>query len=197
MFSPEPFWRTVRPDGPWLDAFYYGWITSALTVILALPLRLLSSALTSESGLSRGRDLAKLPPALRLMIEAADAHPGISWPLMTLFGVLVMVPVGLMLGAAIMHALSLLFGEGKKGFWATFRVFAYAASPNLLSFIPCAGLVSGMYVMVQEVLGLKHVQGIKTEKAAAIVCIPLLFACCCVGAILASVGGALFGMSRR
>ena len=198
MFAPEPFWRAVRPDGPWLDALLYGWITTALSMVLRLPFQLLTSSLSFRNALStRGKGLSNLPEALQRLVESADATPVISWGLLTTFGVLFIIPMMLFLGAAVLHAICLLFGEGKRGFWTTFRVVAYGSSPNLLSFIPCVGLLTAIYVMVQEVLGLKSLQGIKTEKAIGVVCLPLLLTCCCVGGIIAALGGALAGLVAR
>ncbi|HZB83124.1 MAG TPA: YIP1 family protein [Rubrobacteraceae bacterium] len=81
--------------------------------------------------------------------------------------------IGLFILAAILHLLvRLVVGAGNSGFEATFRVAAYAAVVNLVSWIPLVGWLLGLYGIYLSVVGIKEVHGTTTGKAALVVLIP-------------------------
>ena len=81
--------------------------------------------------------------------------------------------IGLFILAAILHLLvRLVVGAGNSGFEATFRVAAYAAVVNLVSWIPLVGWLLGLYGIYLSVVGIREMHGTTTGKAALVVLIP-------------------------
>jgi hypothetical protein len=81
--------------------------------------------------------------------------------------------IGLFILAAILHLLvRLVVGAGNSGFEATFRVAAYAAVVNLVSWIPLVGWLLGLYGIYLAVIGIREMHGTTTGKAALVVLIP-------------------------
>jgi hypothetical protein len=81
--------------------------------------------------------------------------------------------IGLFILAAILHLLvRLVVGAGNSGFEATFRVAAYAAVVNLVSWIPLVGWLLALYGIYLSVVGIREMHGTTTGKAALVVLIP-------------------------
>ena len=104
----------------------------------------------------------------------------------------VIVIVWMFIASGILHVCLMIVGGAKKSFETTFRVVCFSAgSTTLLSIIPiCGGLISGVWNVVLEIIGLARAHEIDTGKAVIAVLLPLVV--CCGGAILLSV---LFGVS--
>ena len=56
-------------------------------------------------------------------------------------------------------------GSENSGFRATFRVLAYAAVVNLVSWIPIVGLLVGLYGLYLQIVGLREVHETTTGRA--------------------------------
>lgn len=110
--------------------------------------------------------------------------------------------IGLFIGAAIYHLLVLLLiRPSHAGYEATFRVVAYAAVLQLLSwlaFIPILGILVGIaigvYNIVLTVIGVREIHATTTGRAAAVVLIPVavvgILAILIVGAVIAILAAA-------
>jgi len=180
IFTPQAFWASVKPDGSWTDALLYAWLLFAVGLLVSAPFSGLSKA-----NLQQVLDqMGQLPPEARAAIRnwasgASGLQLGFS---------LFLYPLGLIIFAAIQHLFCLLLGAGKNGFYATFRVVAYAAAPNIVGLIPCLGILAGLYGGFLLIIGLAAVQETTVGRATGAVVLPGLLLCCCVG-----VGAALFG----
>jgi hypothetical protein len=81
--------------------------------------------------------------------------------------------IGLFIVSGVLHLLvRLVVGTGNSGFEATFRVAAYAAVVNLVSWIPLVGWLLGLYGIYLAVIGIREMHGTTTGKAALVVLIP-------------------------
>jgi len=95
--------------------------------------------------------------------------------------------------------LHLIRGAG-AGFEATFRAVSYSMSPFVFLIIPFCGMpISGLWVMILVIIGLKEAHTISGGKAAFAVLFPFIFCCgllilaiaLFMGAVVASFGSLL------
>jgi hypothetical protein len=172
VFSPQRFFPTVRPDVPWTEALFYGWIVHAITVVLTLPF------------VGLGMFTMMIPRNLPSDAQSQQVEQ-LSRAIAGAFGVgpvlasLVLYPLLVIIGAAILHLFAMILGAAKNGWNATMRALCYASGPNVFTILPCVGILAGLYVLVLEVLALMGLQETTTGKAVAIVLAPVLLACCC------------------
>ncbi len=186
LFSPQPFWASVKPNGSWTDALFYAWILSAVGILVSLPLDAIGfSAMGTQSVLDQ---LQQLPPNVRAQLHKALV--GAGWGVGKL-APLILFPLVLICSAAILHLFCMLFGVAKHGYFATFRVVGYASAPIIISGLPCVGLLGFLYFLVLTVLGLSAVQQGSLGRATAAVLAPFLLLCCCLGATISLAGAAL------
>src|SRR5215469_13948088 len=127
MFAPEAFWSRVRPDSPWQDSLFYAWIVFGIGALLQLPLRSLQAAQIRQL-LYQLRDSMKgIPPEVQdVLNQYLSGAGGVVAATVSFILSLVFFPLGLLLGSAVLHLFCMLFGSAKNGYWATFRVAAYA-----------------------------------------------------------------------
>jgi hypothetical protein len=103
----------------------------------------------------------------------------------------VIVIVGMFIGSGILHLCLMIVGGARKPFETTFRVVCFSSgSTYLLSMIPvCGGLITLVWNIVLECIGLARAHEIETGKAVLAVLLPVVV--CCVGSILLGIlGGA-------
>ena len=199
FMQPEQFWTRVRPDGSLGDGLFFGWICFALYGILNIPLQLVSAALNRGSMdqlMSSTRDMP--PEARRIFQQYIGIFMG-GGAVGVVIGEIIIYPVLLIIGAAIMHLFCMVFGVSKNGFNATVRVLGYAQAPYLIGWVPCCGpIVAAIYSLVLTIWGLARVQDSTTGRAVmAVLALPILLCCCAMGVgILAGMAGAGAGNMR-
>jgi hypothetical protein len=103
------------------------------------------------------------------------------------FGVILMpvIIVCLMfIASGILHLCLMIVGGAKKPFETTFRVVCFSSgSTYLLAMIPvCGGMISALYNLVLECMGLARAHETEIGKAVMAVLLPILV--CCGGAML-------------
>ncbi|HXA10316.1 MAG TPA: YIP1 family protein [Chthoniobacterales bacterium] len=109
----------------------------------------------------------------------------------------VLLAIGLFIGGAILHLCLTLVGGARRSFETTFRVLCFAAGSTYpLMIIPlCGGLISGIWCIVLQCIGLARAHDTTTAKAALAVFLPLVV--CCGGGLILGLTfgtlGALFG----
>jgi len=79
----------------------------------------------------------------------------------------------LYLNSALTHLFVVLF-KGKEGFQETFKVVAYSMAPTILSFIPVANYLVGIYALILQGIGIHHKQKLSVGKSVIVVLLPLL-----------------------
>jgi hypothetical protein len=188
IFTPQPFWASVKPGGSWTDALLYAWILFAIGAVISAPFGSLGLGRWGyEAALEQMR---QLPPESRQAMRQVlhSIGPG------QLVGSVILYPVFIIIYAAILHLFCLLVGAAKNGYYATFRVVAYATATNVIGMVPCLGVLAGMYGVVLTVLGIAAVQETTLGRAAAAVLLPLVVLFCCICAGLAFLGAGLAAM---
>lgn len=183
MFSPEPFFSSVRPEGNWVDAMLYGWIVTAVGSLLSAPLSFLSLRL-NQADLSK---LENLPPQAKQIFEAMQSANG-RMVLIALSALpLVFYPVILFVRAALVHLSCMIWGCAKNGYLATTRALGYTSSPSALAaltVIPCVGSVFGLayvvYQIVLDVFALGRIHDSTFGRSTGAVLTLYVVLCCCL-----------------
>jgi len=182
LTAPVRFFQRMPVEGGIPSPLLYG--------VLAGYVGLVASALYGAGFKAAiGTSLASLGGASHMDRMLGLMQGGLGLVIQIVLGPIQIV-VGLFLAAAIYHLLLMLFGGARKGFEATFRVVCYAQAASLLGIIPVCGMLSGIYVLVLNVIGLSEAHGIGRGTAAAAVLVPfLLFCCCCLAGLGVMFGG--------
>ncbi|MBX5483655.1 MAG: YIP1 family protein [Myxococcaceae bacterium] len=189
LFAPEAFWKTLRPDGPAQDALFFGWLVAIAGAVIQAPLLALQIAGHWEEFRELFSTLSSHPADWRGDLDRLFSSGSSLVMVLILVAGLVAYPLSAVVTAAINHLFCLLFGAGKYGFWATFRVVAYASAPLVFSAIPVVGSLAGMWGLVLTAWGLARIQETTVGRAAAAVFALQVALCCCV------CGGLGFGLS--
>ena len=84
-------------------------------------------------------------------------------------------------------------GSENSGFRATFRVLAYAAVVNLVSWIPILGLLVGLYGLYLQIVGLREVHETTTGRAVLVLVVFLGIAIL-IGIVVAAILISLFAL---
>ena len=122
---------------------------------------------------------------------AAMAGMGIGSAAMIILLPLFIV-IGLFLGSAIVHLCLMIVGGANQSFETTFRVLAFSqGSAGPLQIIPvCGGLISGVWAVVCNCIGLARAHETDTGRAVLAIFLPLIV-CCGGGLLLAFMFGAM------
>jgi hypothetical protein len=109
---------------------------------------------------------------------------GVGFMVQVILGPII-VTMGLFLGAGLYHVVLLLLG-----------VVAYGHAASALLVLPfCGSLVAIVWWAVVLVIGFAEAHGIGRGKSLAAVLLPIVFACCCCGALAGLVGLGLGGIA--
>jgi hypothetical protein len=112
------------------------------------------------------------------------------------FGMIILAPlfivIVLFIWSGLAHLCLMIFGGANQSFETTFRVFAFTqGSAGPLQIIPlCGGLISGVWAIVCNCIGLARAQETDTGRAVLAVFSPLIL-CCGGGLLIAFMFGAL------
>ncbi len=111
------------------------------------------------------------------------------WSLAYIILAPVWVVVIVFLASGILHLCLMIVGGAKKSFETTFRVVCFSSgSTCLLSMIPvCGGMISGVWNIVLEIIGLARAHETDTGKAVMAVLLPIIV--CCGGLLLLGILG--------
>jgi hypothetical protein len=105
------------------------------------------------------------------------------------FGMIILVPlfivIVIFMWSGLAHLCLMIFGGANQSFETTFRVFAFTqGSAGPLQIIPlCGGLISGVWAIVCNCIGLARAQETDTGRAVLAVLSPLIV--CCGGLLIA------------
>ena len=108
----------------------------------------------------------------------------------------VLIALGLFIGSAILHLCLILVGGARRPFETTFRVVCFGAgSAYPLMILPiCGGLISGIWCIVVQCIGLTRAHQTTTGRALLAILLPIIV-CCGGGFVLAVMGGILGGLA--
>jgi hypothetical protein len=104
----------------------------------------------------------------------------------------VFIVVALFIGSGLVHLCLMIVGGANKPFETTFRVFAFSqGSAGPLQIIPiCGGLISGVWALVCNCIGLARAHETDTGRAVLAVFLPVIV-CCGGGLLIAFMFGAM------
>ncbi|MEW5741140.1 MAG: Yip1 family protein [Myxococcota bacterium] len=172
--QPVRFWSSFPGEGPMGDAFFFGWLTTALS---ALPTGLLASVnLSSSVALLKG--MPNLPPVASRILQFMEDSPLRFGALMAAY-MIVIYPVGLIIGAGFMHLMLLLWGAAGRGFQATLRVQCYAHFPQLIAWVPLVGAFAGFWQLVLFGIGASKVHRASPGRVVGAILTPLILVALC------------------
>ena len=102
------------------------------------------------------------------------------------------VVIGLFVGSGIVHLCLMIVGGANHSFETTFRVFAFTqGSASPLQIIPlCGGVISGVWALVCNCIGLARAHETDTGRAVLAVFLPVIV-CCGGGLLIAFMFGAM------
>jgi hypothetical protein len=108
----------------------------------------------------------------------------------------IFVALSVFIGSAIIHVCLMLVGGAKKSYETTFRVVCFACgSTQPLLIIPfCGGLISGIWGIVAECIGLARAHETDVGRAVLAILLPLIV-CCGGGLLLLMMFGVLGAMT--
>ena len=115
------------------------------------------------------------------------------------FGYILLSPVlviaFMFIVSGILHLCLMIVGGARRPFETTFRVVCFSSGSNSwLSMIPfCGGMISGVWNIVLEIIGVARAHEIDTGKAAMAVLLPIIV--CCGGLILLGILGGFSALS--
>lgn len=177
LTKPADAFQKMRTEGGLGDPLLYALIGGSLGFIVYC---LLTFALQSFGGMFGGHNNP----------FAAMFGAGIGMVLFIILAPL-FVALTVFIAAAIIHLCLMLVGGAKKSFETTFRVICFATgSAQPLLIIPfCGGLISGIWGIVVECIGLARAHETDTGRAVLAVLLPVIV--CCGGALLF---GVMFGV---
>ena len=176
LMNPTVAFAAMKTEGGWSEPLLYAVIGGSVGVIVYF----IFSMVLSSLGMMSHRD--PLAHAMGMGLGAV-------------FFLIIMpffVALGLFLGSAILHLCLMLLGGAKRSYEATFRVVCFAVgSAYPLMIVPfCGGLISGIWCIVSECIGLAKAHDISTGKAVVAVFLPLIV-CCGGGVLFAMMFGVL------
>jgi hypothetical protein len=159
LLNPVNFFKSIRREGDFLNPLLFAVICALISAVIG---GILAFIISLATGNGFGGSLGSLVSNI-ILIPIGTA-------------------IGLFIGAAIYHLLVLLIiRPSHAGYEATFRVVAYAAVLQLLSwlaYIPILGILVGIaigiYNVVLTVIGIREVHATTTGRAVAVVLIPVI-----------------------
>jgi hypothetical protein len=102
-----------------------------------------------------------------------------------------LIVIGLFIYSGIVHLCLMMVGGANQPFETTFRVLAFSqGSAGPLQIIPlCGGLISGVWALVCDCIGLARAHETDTGRAVLAVFLPVIV--CCGGVLIAFMFGAM------
>ena len=181
LTKPVEAFQIMRTEGNFVDPLIYAVIGGSVGFIVYF---LLTLALGSFGMMgSRNNPLGAMFGAGMGMIFMIILCP-------------IFVALSVFIGSAIIHVCLMLVGGAKKSYETTFRVVCFASgSTQPLLIIPfCGGLISGIWGIVAECIGLARAHETDIGRAVLAILLPLIV-CCGGGFLLLMMFGVLGAMT--
>ncbi len=107
---------------------------------------------------------------------------------------IIAVIIGAFIGGAILHIFVYIVG-GRKGIAQTIKAVMYGSTPGLiLGWIPIIGFIAAIWSLVVEIIGIRQLHELTTEKAVLAVLIPIIIAVILAVIVAALIASLIFGM---
>ena len=155
LFSPKDFFAGLPRRGGLLNPLFYALIVGTVgSMVGYLWSFAFGNSLMSTMSLSKGGAIA-----LAFLIP-------------------ILVFMGLVVAAVLLHVSLFLIGGANEDFEATFRVVCYSAAPDLFGVLPIIGGFIGLIWKIYiTVVGVREVHGISTARSILAFVLPSLVCC--------------------
>ncbi|MEN3369480.1 MAG: hypothetical protein V7609_1623 [Verrucomicrobiota bacterium] len=176
LTRPSEAFVMMKTEGGLVDPLLFGLIGGSAGAIVSFCFQFLMRGLPGFGSQSN--------PAIEMF--------GMGWMIFFLLLTPIGLALGIFIGSAILHLCLMLVGGANKSFETSFRVVCFSCgAAYLFSMIPiCGGLITLIYNIVLEIIGVARAHETTTGKAVLAVFLPLVI-CCGVFIIL----GVLIGGS--
>lgn len=178
--QPKEFFGKVAPESEWFPALAYGVLIGILGGLLGLFWQFLFSGFSLFGGQT---DAA-----------AGFAATGLFQTILVVVFVPLGVVAGIFINSGLIHLFLLLTDWLEHSYGATLKAISFSQTAGLASIIPfCGGLITTVWMLVLEAIGLKRMHNLSTGQATITVLIPLLVTilCCLLPIIGIAVAVAL------
>jgi len=191
LLSPVEFFKKMPVTGGIGGPFFYGLLLGYVGIVIGAfydaVLQSVTGGASPFAAIGRDADFERVAAALAgwtgFFVQLAVGP--------------IFMTIALFLGAGITHLCLMLLGGAKRGFEATFRVWAFGQAAGIIAVVPfCGTLVGGIYRLVLAVLGLAEAHGIGRGTAALAVILPLVLVCCCCGVAVALMAGSIASLAN-
>jgi len=165
LFEPTRAFSNPRVEGSFGKSLLFILLLGSIGVIVGLLWQVGLRTLHVRMGMAGGGHWAGVGFGTRVVL--------------TVVIVPVLIVVGSILNAGVLHLCLMILGGANRTFEATYAVVAYAGgSTSLLTLIPfCGGLIGGVWNIVLQVIGLREAHRTTTGRAVLAVLVPLIFCC--------------------
>jgi len=160
---------------------YYAVIAAVYSAIFAVLLAFVGTLFSSMMG---GRNLG--------MLMGAGAGAGGAIIFFVLF--MIFAIIGAFVSGAILHIFVYIVG-GRKGITQTIKAVMYGSTPGLLlGWIPVVNIITAIWSIVLNILGIRQLHELTTGKAVLAVLIPFIIAVILTVIVAALIASFIFGM---
>jgi hypothetical protein len=180
LFDPGRLFSAARLDRPREQRSFALWTCSLFWILGQLLDRFLLGPQREQmlSLLHMLQADRPLPPALLKLLGGGNGNGAAETVLVALLSP-AFVWLFLYANAWVTHGATLLLGQNRRGFPATFAATAYGLSPVVLFAIPgCGGLIGLVWIAVLTAIGLRRMHRISTAGALSVTLAPYLLFCC-------------------
>ncbi|PZR70542.1 MAG: hypothetical protein DLM73_17555 [Chthoniobacterales bacterium] len=163
LTKPVEAFAMMKPEGGMTDPMLFALIGGSAGMIVNVLFQVLFQSFTAFGGGSR----------------SVIGMFGMGW----VVGYIVMMPVllalGIFIGSGILHVCLMIVGGANRPFETTLRVVCFSCgAAYLFSMIPiCGGLITAVYSIVLEIIGVSRAHETATGKAVMAVFLPLVVCC--------------------
>ena len=182
LLNPTTAFSAMKTESGLSEPLIYAVIGGSVGFIV----NFLFSLLVSSFGFMGNRDAL-----------AGLLNVGIGAVVLVIF-IPVFITLGIFIGSGILHLCLILVGGARRPFETTFRVVCFGAgSAYPLMILPiCGGLISGIWFLVVQCVGLTQAHQTTTGRALIAILLPIIVCCgggCFVLAVMAGILGGSAG----
>ena len=159
LISPVETFQKVKDEDLGTMLKYFVVLAVIYSILLAIIFATMASAMT-----------AVMPIKMPFMGATAGGLAAVTM----FIGYLILLIIGLFIGAAIVHIFVYLLG-GKEGYTQTVKAIGYGMTPSLLlGWIPFIGIIASIWALIVEIIGIRELQEMSTGKAVLAVLLPAI-----------------------
>jgi hypothetical protein len=168
LMEPTRFFRGMPPEGPTPEPplgpvgspLLYALVIAIPSVVIGILWQLIASWFSVVFG------------------EAEDALLDLGATIFIALLTPILLPLFLIIGAAILHLILVIIGGANRGFVATFRTLCYTQGTELFQLIPiCGSIISLIWFTIILVIGLAEVHRTSMVRSLIAVVLPIVLCC--------------------